>query len=235
MRTAHRLDRLCRRSTSMLTELEDHGADLGACHRVDLEAAAVTAAAGVPGGVTRAGPGPPRHPGTDTVHGKPCGGTRQRPPAPQPPSRSAGARSPASRRFRGSGGPAGRFAGAGAVPQRTYLRWTWEGGTAGQRRITLPAWEAAWPPGRVAAATMREVDRRSMGDPSQAGAQGWVRSCAAPRAAGGTERNGRLPGPRGAMPLVTASPFVAVRWWSRPWPGWGRWRPGGGSGGACRW
>lgn len=36
----------------MLTELEDHGADLGAYHRVDLEAAAVTATAGVPAGVT---------------------------------------------------------------------------------------------------------------------------------------------------------------------------------------
>jgi hypothetical protein len=36
----------------MLTELEDHGADLGAYHQVDLEAAAVTATAGVPAGVT---------------------------------------------------------------------------------------------------------------------------------------------------------------------------------------
>ncbi len=45
----------------MLTELEDHGADLGAYHRVDLEAAAVTAAAGVPAGVTsgRAWAAPP--------------------------------------------------------------------------------------------------------------------------------------------------------------------------------
>ena len=45
----------------MLTELEDHGADLGAYHQVDLEAAAVTATAGVPAGVTsgRAWAAPP--------------------------------------------------------------------------------------------------------------------------------------------------------------------------------
>jgi hypothetical protein len=45
----------------MLTELEDHGADLGAYHQVDLQAAAVTAAAGVPAGVTsgRAWAAPP--------------------------------------------------------------------------------------------------------------------------------------------------------------------------------
>jgi hypothetical protein len=36
----------------MLTELEDHGADLGAYHRVDLEAAAATATGGVLAGVT---------------------------------------------------------------------------------------------------------------------------------------------------------------------------------------
>jgi hypothetical protein len=48
----------------MLTELEDHGADLGACHRVDLEAAAATATAGIPAGVTSGRPwgaGPPGH------------------------------------------------------------------------------------------------------------------------------------------------------------------------------
>jgi hypothetical protein len=36
----------------MLTGLEGHGADLGACHRVDLDAAAGTATAGIPAGVT---------------------------------------------------------------------------------------------------------------------------------------------------------------------------------------
>jgi hypothetical protein len=47
----------------MLTEMEDHGADLGAYHQVDLEAAAVAAAAGIPVGVTsgRAWTAPPRH------------------------------------------------------------------------------------------------------------------------------------------------------------------------------
>jgi hypothetical protein len=48
----------------MLTELEDHGADLGAYHRVDLEAAAGTATAGVPAGVTSGRAwtaAPPRH------------------------------------------------------------------------------------------------------------------------------------------------------------------------------
>jgi hypothetical protein len=48
----------------VLTELEDHGADLGACHQVDLEAAAVTATAGVPVGVTSGRAwtaGPPGH------------------------------------------------------------------------------------------------------------------------------------------------------------------------------
>ncbi|HUY44212.1 MAG TPA: hypothetical protein VMV92_00580 [Streptosporangiaceae bacterium] len=48
----------------ILTELEDLGADLGASHQVDLEAAAAAATAGVPAGVTsgRAWPaGPPGH------------------------------------------------------------------------------------------------------------------------------------------------------------------------------
>lgn len=48
----------------MLTELEVHGADLGAYDQVDLDAAAVTATAGVPAGVTsgRAGTAAPsRH------------------------------------------------------------------------------------------------------------------------------------------------------------------------------
>ena len=45
----------------MLTELEDHGADLGAYHQVDLQAAAGAATAGVPAGVTsgRAWAAPP--------------------------------------------------------------------------------------------------------------------------------------------------------------------------------
>jgi hypothetical protein len=36
----------------MLTELEEHGADLGAYHRIDLDDAVVTATAGIPAGVT---------------------------------------------------------------------------------------------------------------------------------------------------------------------------------------
>ena len=36
----------------MLTELEEHGADLGAGQRADLDTAAATATAGVPAGVT---------------------------------------------------------------------------------------------------------------------------------------------------------------------------------------
>jgi hypothetical protein len=47
----------------MLTELEDHGADLAASQRVELDDAAITATAGIPAGVTfGAEPGTqPRH------------------------------------------------------------------------------------------------------------------------------------------------------------------------------
>jgi hypothetical protein len=47
----------------MLTELEEHGADLGAGQRVDLDDAAVTATAGIPAGVTFGTAGPGRQPG----------------------------------------------------------------------------------------------------------------------------------------------------------------------------
>ena len=47
----------------MLTELEEHGADLGAGQRVDLDDAAVPATAGIPAGVTFGAAGPGRQPG----------------------------------------------------------------------------------------------------------------------------------------------------------------------------
>jgi hypothetical protein len=47
----------------MLTELEEHGADLVAGQRVDLDDAAVTATVGIPAGVTFGAAGPGRQPG----------------------------------------------------------------------------------------------------------------------------------------------------------------------------
>jgi hypothetical protein len=47
----------------MLTELEEHGADLAAGRRVDLDDAVLTAAAGIPVGVTLGVAGTGRPPG----------------------------------------------------------------------------------------------------------------------------------------------------------------------------
>jgi hypothetical protein len=47
----------------ILTELEEHGADLAAGHRVDLDDAVVTAAAGIPAGITFGPAGTGRLPG----------------------------------------------------------------------------------------------------------------------------------------------------------------------------
>lgn len=46
----------------VLTELEEHGADLGAGQQVELDDAAITATAGIPAGVTFGAAEPARHP-----------------------------------------------------------------------------------------------------------------------------------------------------------------------------
>jgi len=115
----------------MLTEMEDHGADLGAYHRVDLEAAAVTATAGSPGERDlRPGPGSLGQPGTDPGSAVAC--PRSRVPGILSSLLSNPGRSPLR-----AVAPSGRSLARVLLPPRMYRGPPVDqaGGTAGQRRI----------------------------------------------------------------------------------------------------
>jgi hypothetical protein len=196
----------------VLTEMEDHGADLGAYDRVDLEAAAGTATAGVPAGVTSGRACRAAQALTLARQGPAGAGSKGRLP-PQPRSRhpAPGPLSRPSFALRTVAPQAVAGAGRAYHSACTSRRPPVDQGGRNRRpaaNLTSLAGEAGSLPGP------REVYRRSMEvhhGPAPGGSAHAQRPVQPAKRA-----ECETAGARGVMPPGAGSPFAAVRWWSRP-------------------